>query len=48
VRADSVEGVGERFEGMLGHHLRLEEPTVLVASVALGPPPNVSPRWYRR
>jgi thiamine pyrophosphate-dependent acetolactate synthase large subunit-like protein len=48
VRADSVEGLGERFEGMLGHHLRLEEPTVLVARAALGPPPNVSPRWYRR
>ena len=48
VRADEVEGLGERFEGMLGHHLRLEEPTVLVARAALGPPPNVSPRWYRR
>jgi thiamine pyrophosphate-dependent acetolactate synthase large subunit-like protein len=48
VRADEVEGLGERFEGMLGHHLRLEEPTVLVARAALAPPPNVSPRWYRR
>jgi thiamine pyrophosphate-dependent acetolactate synthase large subunit-like protein len=48
VRADEVDGLGERFEGMLGHHLRLEEPTVLVARAALGPPPNVSPRWYRR
>jgi thiamine pyrophosphate-dependent acetolactate synthase large subunit-like protein len=48
VRADSVDGLGERFEGMLGHHLRLHEPTVLVARAALGPPPNVSPRWYRR
>jgi thiamine pyrophosphate-dependent acetolactate synthase large subunit-like protein len=48
VRADAVDGLGERFEGMLGHHLRLHEPTVLVAKGALGPPPNVSPRWYRR
>ena len=48
VRADTVEGLGERFEGMLGHHLRLDEPTVLVAKAALEPPPNVSPRWYRR
>ena len=48
VRADAVEGLGERFEGMLGHHLRLDEPTVLVATATLGPPPNVSPRWYRR
>jgi acetolactate synthase-1/2/3 large subunit len=48
VRGDAVEGLGERFEGMLGHHLRLDEPTVLVATAALRPPPNVSPRWYRR
>jgi thiamine pyrophosphate-dependent acetolactate synthase large subunit-like protein len=48
VRADEVDGLGERFEGMLGHHLRLDEPTVLVAKAALRPPPNVSPRWYRR
>jgi thiamine pyrophosphate-dependent acetolactate synthase large subunit-like protein len=48
VRADEVEGLGERFEGMLGHHLRLSEPTVLVAKAALAPPPNVSPRWYRK
>jgi thiamine pyrophosphate-dependent acetolactate synthase large subunit-like protein len=48
VRADAVDGLGERFEAMLGHHLRLNEPTVLVANAALRPPPNVSPRWYRR
>jgi thiamine pyrophosphate-dependent acetolactate synthase large subunit-like protein len=48
VRAEVVEGLGESFEGTLGHHLRMEEPTVLVANAALGPPPNVSPRWYRR
>ena len=48
VRADEVEGLGEHFEGMLGHHLRLDEPTVLVAKASLLPPPNVSPRWYRR
>jgi thiamine pyrophosphate-dependent acetolactate synthase large subunit-like protein len=48
VRADIVDGLGERFEGMLGHHLRLQEPTVLVARAAIAPPPNVSPRWYRR
>jgi thiamine pyrophosphate-dependent acetolactate synthase large subunit-like protein len=48
VRADEVDGLGERFEAMLGHHLRLDEPTVLVAKAGLRPPPNVSPRWYRR
>jgi thiamine pyrophosphate-dependent acetolactate synthase large subunit-like protein len=48
VRADAVDGLGEPFEAMLGHHLRLDEPTLLVAKAALRPPPNVSPRWYRR
>jgi acetolactate synthase-1/2/3 large subunit len=48
VRADAVDGLGERFEAMLGHHLRIDEPSVLVAKAALRPPPNVSPRWYRR
>jgi len=48
VRADSVEGLGESFEGTLGHHVRMEQPTVLVANATLRPPPNVSPRWYRR
>jgi thiamine pyrophosphate-dependent acetolactate synthase large subunit-like protein len=48
VRGDAVDGLSERFEAMLGHHLRLDEPTVLVARAALAPPPNVSPRWYRR
>jgi thiamine pyrophosphate-dependent acetolactate synthase large subunit-like protein len=48
VRADAVEGLGERFEAMLGHHVRIDEPSVLVAKAALRPPPNVSPRWYRR
>jgi len=48
VRADAVDGLDEHFEGMLGHHVRLDEPSVLVAKAALAPPPNVSPRWYRR
>ena len=56
VRADAVEGLGERFEGMLGHHLRLEEPTVLVANARLGAAterlaalvPAMSPRRLER
>jgi len=48
VRADDVEGLGEHFEGMLGHHIRLPEPSVLVARASLAPPPNTSPRWYRK
>jgi acetolactate synthase-1/2/3 large subunit len=47
VRAETVDGLGEPFAAALQRHVRLEEPTVLVARAALGPPPNVSPRWYR-
>ena len=47
VRAETVEGLDEAFEAKLQHHAGLREPTLLVAKAALGPPPNVSPRWYR-
>jgi thiamine pyrophosphate-dependent acetolactate synthase large subunit-like protein len=48
IRADSVEGLGEHFGLALKGHVALKEPTLLVARASLGPPPNVSPRWYRR
>jgi thiamine pyrophosphate-dependent acetolactate synthase large subunit-like protein len=48
IRADSVDGLGEHFGMALKGHVTLKEPTLLVARAALGPPPNVSPRWYRR
>jgi thiamine pyrophosphate-dependent acetolactate synthase large subunit-like protein len=48
IRADHVDGLGEHFAMALRGHVALREPTVLVASAALAPPPNVSPRWYRR
>jgi thiamine pyrophosphate-dependent acetolactate synthase large subunit-like protein len=48
VRADQVDGLGEHFAMALKGHVSLREPTLLVARAALGPPPNVSPRWYRR
>ena len=48
VRAESVEGLGEAFEAKLQHHVSLSEPTLLVTRAALRPPPNTSPRWYRR
>jgi thiamine pyrophosphate-dependent acetolactate synthase large subunit-like protein len=48
IRADSVDGLGEHFGVALKGHVALKEPTMLVARAALGPPPNVSPRWYRR
>jgi thiamine pyrophosphate-dependent acetolactate synthase large subunit-like protein len=47
IRADSVEGLGDHFAVALKGHVALNEPTLLVARAALGPPPNVSPRWYR-
>ena len=48
VRADHVDGLGEHFAMALRGHVSMREPTVLVARATLGPPPNVSPRWYRR
>ena len=48
IRADSVDGLGEHFGVALKGHVALKEPTMLVARASLGPPPNVSPRWYRR
>jgi thiamine pyrophosphate-dependent acetolactate synthase large subunit-like protein len=48
IRADAVDGLGEHFAVALKAHVARAEPTVLVARAELGPPPNVSPRWYRR
>ncbi|MFN2616406.1 MAG: thiamine pyrophosphate-binding protein [Thermoleophilaceae bacterium] len=48
VRAFAVEGLGANFGAALERHLRTDEPSLLVARAALGPPPSVSPRWYRR
>ena len=48
VRAEAVEGLGQDFREALSRHVALAEPSVLVAKAALRPPPNVSPRWYRR
>jgi thiamine pyrophosphate-dependent acetolactate synthase large subunit-like protein len=48
IRADAVDGLGEHFGVALKGHVALKEPTMLVARATLGPPPNVSPRWYRR
>ncbi len=48
VRSFTVEGLGANFAAALARHVASDEPSVLVAKAALGPPPNVSPRWYRR
>jgi acetolactate synthase-1/2/3 large subunit len=47
VRAEAVDGLGSAFGGALGRHLDSEEPSMLVATASLAPPPNTSPRWYR-
>jgi acetolactate synthase-1/2/3 large subunit len=48
VEAETVEGLGDAFGSALAEHVRSGRPSVLVAKAALDPPPNTSPRWYRR
>jgi len=48
VEAETVEGLGQDFSSALAQHVRDPQPSVLVAKAALDPPPNTSPRWYRR
>lgn len=48
VRAETVEGLGADFGAALARHVARDGPSVLVARASLRPPPNVSPRWYRR
>jgi thiamine pyrophosphate-dependent acetolactate synthase large subunit-like protein len=47
VRADEVDGLGPGLADALERHIGLDEPSMVVARAAVGPPPNVSPRWYR-
>jgi thiamine pyrophosphate-dependent acetolactate synthase large subunit-like protein len=48
VRSFAVEGFGANFAAALRRQVESGEPSVLVTKATLGPPPNVSPRWYRR
>jgi thiamine pyrophosphate-dependent acetolactate synthase large subunit-like protein len=48
IEAETVEGLGDKFGAALAHHVRNDAPSVLIAKAALDPPPNTSPRWYRR
>jgi thiamine pyrophosphate-dependent acetolactate synthase large subunit-like protein len=48
VQAARVDGFGEAFRRQLSESLRTESPNVLVVEAELRPPPNTSPRWYRR
>jgi acetolactate synthase-1/2/3 large subunit len=48
IEAETVEGLGDRFGAALAHHVRNDRPSALIAKAAIDPPPNTSPRWYRR
>jgi acetolactate synthase-1/2/3 large subunit len=48
IKAQTVEGLGEEFGAALAQNARDPEPSVLIAKAAIDPPPNTSPRWYRR
>jgi acetolactate synthase-1/2/3 large subunit len=47
VRSHSSEGFDGDFTAALARLSALDEPSLLSTKAALGPPPNVSPRWYR-
>jgi thiamine pyrophosphate-dependent acetolactate synthase large subunit-like protein len=46
--AAAVHGFGAEFADRLAEFVAADGPNVLVVSAALTPPPNTSPRWYRR
>ena len=48
IEAQTVSGLGDEFGAALAQHVRNPEPSVLIANAAIDPPPNTSPRWYRR
>jgi acetolactate synthase I/II/III large subunit len=48
VRSFATDGLDANFAAALHRQIALDEPSLLVAKEELGPPPNVSPRWYRR
>jgi acetolactate synthase-1/2/3 large subunit len=48
VPASRVEGFGDAFASLLSESLSVPGPVVIVVNAELRPPPNTSPRWYRR
>jgi thiamine pyrophosphate-dependent acetolactate synthase large subunit-like protein len=48
IKAETVDGLGDEFGAALAQNARDPEPSVLIAKAAIDPPPNTSPRWYRR
>jgi thiamine pyrophosphate-dependent acetolactate synthase large subunit-like protein len=47
VRSFATDGLDANFGAALRRQVALDAPSLLVAKDELGPPPNVSPRWYR-
>ena len=47
VRSHTSDGFGGDFAAALARLSALDEPALLATKAALGPPPNVSPLWYR-
>jgi thiamine pyrophosphate-dependent acetolactate synthase large subunit-like protein len=47
VRSFATDDLGANFGAALARHVVQEEPSLIAARAALGPPPNTSPRWYR-
>jgi acetolactate synthase-1/2/3 large subunit len=48
VPATRVEGFGDEFAAALANSMQATGPAMIVVDAALKPPPNTSPRWYRR
>jgi acetolactate synthase-1/2/3 large subunit len=48
IEAETVDGLGDAFGTALARHVRDPNPSALIATAAIDPPPNTSPRWYRR
>jgi acetolactate synthase-1/2/3 large subunit len=48
IDAQTVDGLGDEFGAALAQHVRDPKPSALITKAALDPPPNTSPRWYRR
>ncbi len=48
LEAVTVDGFGAAFEAALAEAVASEQPRVIVVNARLKPPPNTSPRWYRR
>ncbi|MBB5955933.1 acetolactate synthase-1/2/3 large subunit [Saccharothrix tamanrassetensis] len=48
VEASEVDGFGDEFASRLREFTNRDGPNMIVVRAALRPPPNTSPRWYRK